>query len=68
MNPYQPLKRTTQTIISDPRPDPRRELKGGGVGKERVEVTEMTRDFFFVLKFFITGFLWGWENLENINI
>ena len=38
MNPYQPLKRTTQTIISDPRPDPRRELKGGGWGRRELKL------------------------------
>ena len=61
---HQQPKRTAQTIILDSVHGLRRGLEGEG----RVKVTEMIKEFLFVLKFFLWGILWRLENLANINI
>ena len=57
-NHYQQPKRTTQTIIFDPRPGPRQGLKGEG----RVEVTEMIKGFLFCFEIFHHGISLGIGN------
>ena len=63
-NNFQQPKRKTQTIISDPRPGPRRGLEG----KVRVAVTEMIKGFLFCFEIFHHGISLGIGKFENINI
>ena len=66
---HQQPKTTVQTVIFDSVHGLRRGLEGGeGRDGGRVKVTEMIKEFLFVLKFFLWGILWRLENLANINI